>query len=165
MEAPNLVQFENGAYFDLGEFSNLTLNQMNFSGGSAALVDTYQSKRIFAKWSIFCSSFEKLLLFLFFLPLFFVKSFSAFSSHFIEGGEEALFCGLTHSKDRKTVHLQIQSIILHYITLSSPLILFFCKIYQVHIVFSQKFVHLPKVGCPFHFLHFFRQKVHPWVRK
>ena len=37
---------------------------------------------------------------------------------------------------------------------------FFCEI-----VFSQNFVHLPKVGCPFHFLHFFRQKVHPWVRK
>ena len=73
MEAPNLVQFENGAYFDLGEFSNLTLNQMNFSGGSAALVDTYQSKRIFAKGSIFCSSFEKMLLFLL-LPLFFAKS-------------------------------------------------------------------------------------------
>ena len=57
-----------------------------------------------------------------FLPLFFAKSFSAFSSHLIEGGEEALFCGLTHSKDRKTVHLRIRNIILHYMT--SPLILF-----------------------------------------
>ena len=76
MKALNLIQFENGAYFDLAKFSNLTLNQMNFSGGSAALVDTYQSKRIFAKGSIFCSSFEKMLLFLLlpislhFLPLF-----------------------------------------------------------------------------------------------
>ena len=32
------------------------------------------------------------------------------SSHLIEGCEEALFCGLTHSKDRKTVHLKIQNI-------------------------------------------------------
>ena len=49
MKDLNLIQFENGAYFDLAEFSNLTLNQMNFSGGSAALVDTYQSKRIITK--------------------------------------------------------------------------------------------------------------------
>ena len=76
MKAINLIRFENGAYFDLAEFSNLTLNQMNFSGGSAALVDTYQSKRIFACKMINADHLKKMLLLLL-LPLFFAKSFSA----------------------------------------------------------------------------------------
>ena len=156
MEAPNLVQFENGAYFDLGEFSNLTLNQMNFSGGSAALVDTYQSKRIFAKWSNFYSSLEKVLLFLF-LPLFFAKSFSAVLLTLLRVARKPSSVGWPTPKTGKPFTYEYET--LYYITFQVRSF-FFCEI-----VFSQNFVHLPKVGCPFHLLHFFRQKVHPWVRK
>ena len=58
------------------------------------------------------------------------------SSHLIEGCEETLFCGLTHSEDRKTVHLKTQNIILHYIT--SPLILFLRNFLQSKFLSSVK---------------------------
>ena len=156
MKALNLNQVENGAYFDLAEFSNLTLNQMNFSGGSAALVDTYQSKRIFAKWSNFYSSFEKVLLFLF-LPLFFAKTFSAVLLTLLRVARKPSSVGWPTPKTGKPFTYGYET--LYYITWQVRSF-FFCEI-----VFSQNFVHLAKVGCSFHFLHFFRQKVHPWVRK
>ena len=91
------------------------------------------------------------------LPFFFAKSFSAVPLTLLRVARKPSSVGWPTPKTGKPFTYGYKT--LYYITLQV------CSFFFCDIVFSQNFVHLPKVGCPFHFLHFFRQKVHPWVRK